>query len=43
MEVFVAAIALILLIKFGWALIMFCLTNWVAAILIFAAIIAFLA
>lgn len=43
MEVFVAAIAIIFLLKFGWALIAFCLSHWVIAILIFAAIIAFLA
>lgn len=41
MEIFVAAIVLILVIKFGWWLIVFCLEYWYIAILLFAAVIWF--
>ncbi len=41
MEIFVAAIILILVIKFGWWLIVACLNFWPIALLLLAAIIWF--
>ena len=43
MELLIAALVLIFVIKFGWGLIWFCLEHWVISLIVFAAIIAYLA
>lgn len=43
MEIMIAALVLILVLKFGWGLLVFCIEHWVIAILLFAALIAYFA